>query len=83
MDLALETSGPLPDVPLHAVSALTKVSLSAAGALAGPLQVSRGGTTWPQSELLPEVPLHLSTPGHHQLNAIAVKTEGKKHQRHA
>jgi hypothetical protein len=40
MDHALETSGPLPDVPLHAVGALTKVSLSAAGALGSPLKVS-------------------------------------------
>jgi hypothetical protein len=39
MDLALKTSGP-PAVPLHALEALTKVSLRATGTLAGPLQVS-------------------------------------------
>jgi hypothetical protein len=45
MDLALETSGPLPAVPLHALGALTKVPLRATGTLAGPLHVSRAGTT--------------------------------------
>jgi hypothetical protein len=45
MDLALETSGPLPAVPLHALGALTKVPLRATGTLAGPLHVSKARTT--------------------------------------
>jgi hypothetical protein len=79
MELALETTVPLPDVPLHAVDALTKVSLRAMDALASLLHLS---STWTQSEPLPDVPLHLTRGRHHQLDAIAVKTEGKEHQRH-
>jgi hypothetical protein len=48
-------------------------------ALASLLHLS---STWTQSEPLPDVPLHLTRGRHHQLDAIAVKTEGKEQQRH-